>query len=180
MKKLSYRVSLGGVVASLGVFFMFLTGFGPFFTYLCPMISGLLLIVISEEISPGWSVATYTAISILSLLTTPDREAAVMFIFFFGYYPILKLFLDKLKPVLVRWISKLLVFNAAVILAYWIIINLMGLEDFFEQFKFMGRYGVWIFLFAANVVFLMYDVSVRSLILYYEKVFRPKFFKKIK
>ena len=57
-----------------------------------------------------------------------DREAALMFFFFFGYYSIIKGPLDRVRPKPLQFVIKTLIFNAAVIAAYWIVINLFGIK----------------------------------------------------
>ena len=41
-----------------------------------------------------------------------------MFIFFFGYYPILKGILERIKPKALSYLVKFLIFNLALVLAY--------------------------------------------------------------
>lgn len=180
MKKLSYKVSLGGIIAAIAIFAMFLTGFAPFFTYICPMAAGLLLIMISIEISPKWAVVTYAAISLLSAFITPDKEAAVIFVFFFGHYPITKLALEKIKSRVAEWLAKLAVFNVCVISGYWVIIKVFGMTAILEELGQYGQYALLIFLLCANVVFVMYDFAVSSFASAYVKWFRPNFLRKLK
>lgn len=180
MKKLSYKVALGGVLASISLFIMFLTGFGPFFTYLCPMCAGALLIVLVIEVSKKWALAAYAAVALLSIFTTPDKEAAMIFIFLFGYYPILKSVLEKIPNRALEWAAKVVVFNIAVISAYALIINVFGMTQFLDSFADWGKYGIGFFLLAANVCFVLYDFALSSIVDAYIKWFRPKFLRKFK
>lgn len=177
--KSSYKVSLGGVLAAIAVLCMFLTGFGPFFTYLCPMFAGTLLIMVVVEISVKWAFATYAAIAILSIFTTPDKEAALLFIFLLGYYPILKSIIERLSSRVFEWIIKFLVFNISVICCYWLVINAFGMGQILEDWGKWGQYGMLIFLAMGNVVFVIYDLFLTSVIVMYTKWFRPKFLRKI-
>ena len=180
MKKSSYKVALGGVIASLCTLIMFLTGFGPFLTYLCPMCAGALLVVIVIEISKKWALATYAAICILSIFITPDKEAALLFIFLFGYYPILKSLLEKVPSRVLEWICKLAVFNISVVSAYLLIIYVFGMNQFLDSLGNWGKYGLGFFMLFANVSFVLYDFSLSNLIEAYIKWFRPKFLRKFK
>ena len=38
----------------------------------------------------AWMI--YAAVAVLSLLFAADKEAALLFVLFFGYYPVLKIF----------------------------------------------------------------------------------------
>lgn len=71
---------------------MFLTGLIPIGTYALPAIAGVLLIVAVIEIGAKWAWMIYAAVAVLSLLFAADKEAALLFVLFFGYYPVLKSF----------------------------------------------------------------------------------------
>lgn len=177
MKNKSYKIALGGVTASLSILMLFLTGFGPFLTYICPALSGAVLMIMVIEISKKWAFATFVVVSILSVFTTPDKEAAVMFIFLLGYYPILKSVIEKMNHKVPEVIVKLLVFNVSVILAYLLIINVFGMAQILEDLGAIGQYGSVIFLLAANLVFLLYDKCLTAYATFYIKRIRPLFIK---
>ncbi len=63
---------------------MFLTGLISIGTYALPAFSGILLIVVVIELGAGWAWPVYIASSILSLLIAGDKEAAMLFVVFFG------------------------------------------------------------------------------------------------
>ena len=93
----SYRVALGGIVSALCVALMFLTGVLPALYIAAPMVAGMLMIVLRLEVSESWAWLTYLSVSLLALIVTFDKEAALMFILFFGYYPMLRLYLEKIR-----------------------------------------------------------------------------------
>jgi len=180
MKKLSYKVALGGIIAALALLVMFLTGLGPFLTYLCPMTAGILLVAVVIEISKKWAFATYCAIALLSAFITPDKEAAMLFIAFFGYYPILKSILEKMKFRVLEWVCKFAVFNVSVISAYWILMNVFGMGQILDALGEWGKYGILIFILAANAVFVLYDLTVSNIAITYINKLRPILIRKLK
>ena len=95
MQRISYRVALGGIITALCLLLMFLTGVMPLLYLALPMVAGALLLIIVSEIGTGWAVLTYAAVSLLSIFVTFDKEAALIFILFFGHYPILRQQLEK-------------------------------------------------------------------------------------
>ncbi len=175
----SYSIAEGGIIAALAVVLMLFTFF-PFATYALPALAGLLMVVIVIDFNLKWAFSVYVVVSVLSLLMTPDREAAIMFIAFFGYYPILKSVFEKLSSRILEWILKFSVFNVAVVGAYYVIINFLGMPDIMGEINELGKYGLWIFLGLANVTFLVYDIAITKLITLYLKWFRPKFLRKFK
>ena len=72
-------IALGGVLAALAVVIMSMGTLIPVATYVCPMLSALILQLVlktcGRRIAWGW----YAVVSILSLLMAPDKEAAAVF-----------------------------------------------------------------------------------------------------
>lgn len=162
----SGKVALGGMVTALCVVLMFLTGVIPIATYALPAVSGVLLVVIVIEMGAKWSWMVYAAVSVLSLLFAPDKEAAVLFVLFFGYYPILKSHIEKRQgKKLLAWVLKFLVFNAAMIASFFIAVKLLSIPE--DSFTLFGVYLPWVFLLLGNIVFLIYDYALSGLILMY-------------
>lgn len=180
MKKISYKIALGGVLASVCILMMFMTAVFPVLNYVLPVFAGTLIAVAAIEISTSWGFATFAAVAVLSVFVTPDKEAAILFIMFFGYYPVLKFHIDKIKAGIIRWVIKIAVFNVAIITAYYIIIYITGAVDFFEEFDFLGQYAVEIVLAIGNVFFILYNYTVSSIVTCYLNWFRPTFLDKIK
>ena len=174
----SSAVAIGGVASALCLLFMFLTGVMPFATFALPAVAGMVLIAVVVE--NGYKVAfcVYVAVSLLSLVMVPDREAAMMFIGFFGYYVIIKGRLDKIKSRFVRISTKLVIFNTAVICSYLIIIFVFGLTELLEADPILGKYAFLILLIPANLVFAVYDLAVKRVAIAYIYWFRPKFLRK--
>ena len=178
--KVSFIVSLGGSVSALCLFSMFMTGIMPMFVYTFPALAGALLIIIVIELGIKWAFLTYSTVGLLSLFITPDKEAAVMFIMFLGYYPIVKSFFEKTRIRALEWLLKLACFSVSVILAYQIIIKIFGITDVLSEFGEFGKYGALAFLAAANVVFVIYDIALTRIISAYISWFRPKILRKLK
>ncbi len=159
--------ALGGIISALSVFVMFLSGVFPFLTYVIPALSGLILIVTVREAELKWSFFIYCAVAILSMLVVADKEAAIMYTFFFGHYPVVReLFERHLKGVF-KPVAKFALFNASVVLGYLVIIYIFaipieGLDEF-------GKYTVPILLGMGNVIFVMYEYILSNLFIIYDK-----------
>lgn len=179
MKKLSYKVSLGGIMSALCILLMFLTAVFPPLNITIPIFTGLLIAMVSVETGAAWAFATYGSVAVLSMFVTPDKEAAIIFIMFFGYYPVLQQLLDRMKNRPLRFVLKLAVFNVSIISAYFIIINFLGMTDLFSDFEGFGAYMVPALILFGNVIFLFYDYVMRILVQTYTTVFRPRFLRKI-
>jgi len=176
LKKTS-KTALGGIVAALSVAAMFVLSVIESMTYAVPAIAGAFLVLVVVESGKKWAAGVYAVVSIMSLMLIPNKEAAVMYTAFFGYYPVLKAVLEERTPKWLEWIIKLAVFNAAMLLAYWFVKLLIGvgLEELGGEF--LGRYAVPVLLLVANVMFLLYDFALTQYISLYVKRGR-KYFKR--
>ena len=161
----SGKIALGGLLTALGVVLMFLTGLIPIGTYALPAIAGVLLIVAVIEIGAKWAWMIYAAVAVLSLLFAADKEAALLFVLFFGYYPVLKSFLERISNKVLSWISKFAVFNVAVVACFFLAVNFLQLPE--DSFTVFGIYLPWVFLILGNAVFLIYDIALSDLVATY-------------
>jgi hypothetical protein len=103
---------------------------------------------------PKIAWAWYGAVTILSLLLAPDKEAGAVFAFF-GYYPIVKPWLDK-RPLCFLW--KLVLFNLSIFAMYGLLIYLLGLQQVLSDFQELGTVMIVVTLILGNVTLFMMDV----------------------
>ncbi len=146
-------MALGGMMAALAVVIMCLGGLIPFATFVCPMVCMLILQLIAKLCGQriGWT--WYAAVAILSMLMSPDKEGAALFLFL-GFYPLVKPKLDKLP---LRWLWKGLLFNIVILVMYFVLINLFGMAELAGEFREMGTILLVITLILGNVTFFLLD-----------------------
>ena len=178
--KNSSKISLCGMMCALSIVFMFLTGVFPYATYALPALAGLTLIVLVIETSKKWAFVAYLAVSLLSLLISPDRMAALLFIIFFGYYPILKSIIETKWKRISEWVCKLLLFNIAVGASYFLMQFFVSMEDVWAVFGKYGILGVIVGILFLNIVFVIYDIAVSRVITAYIHWFRPRYLRKLR
>lgn len=164
-KILSFKVALGGVVAALSLLLMILAGVTSTLVYAIPMITGALLMMLVVEFGQSFAGLIYVAVSIISLLLLGNKEAAIMYIAFFGYYPIIKSVLEKHLKGFICWIVKYVIFNVAMILSYFIVTKIFMIS--FEDVESFGKFALPLLLFAGNILFAMYDVVLTRLVSIY-------------
>ncbi len=171
--KQSSKTALGGIISALSVVLMLLTAVIPFMSYALPLLAGALLIIMVIEISKSWAFIVYVAVSLLAFFVVPDKEAATFYIAFFGYYPIIKSTLEKHLPVVVEWIVKFAIFNAAIVAGFFFSTYVLGIP--FDDIEGLGKYGLPALLALANVVFVVYDIMLTKLVTLYLYKFRKSF-----
>lgn len=176
--KKSTQVAMGGIASALCLLLMLLTII-PIATYTMPALAGMVLIVVVIEngYSTAWMV--YAAVGFLSLFICPDKEAAMLFVGFFGYYPIIKGKLERIRIRAGEYTVKFIIFNAAMVANYLVIIFLFGMQKILEEVGPLGQYSVLALLALGNVVFFVYDLALSKIIMAYKYVLRKKIFRRI-
>lgn len=146
-------VAFGGVMAALALVIMCLGTVIPVATYaapvLCVVVGQLVYRVCGKRI--GW--AWYGAVTVLSLLLAPDKEAAAVFAVV-GYYPMVKPWLDRRKG---KWLWKGLLFNGSILALYALLLKLIGMEQLLSDFQGMGTAMYVVLLLLGNVTFFLMD-----------------------
>lgn len=168
--KRNVNLTLCGITVGLSVIFMMLAYF-PYFTYAVPAVVSLLAVMLVIETNIKWAFASYIASSVLVFLFA-EPESKLMFICFFGYYPIAKALIERINNPIIEWVLKLAVFNAAMVAVYLFFAGLFGIS--INDFGALGKYGALIFLGMGNVVFVLYDYTVSKLIGTYILRMQPK------
>ena len=156
---------MGGVVAALSLVLMFLTSLIPFGTYAFPAMAGILLILLVFNLGYGYAVAVFGITAVLSFVLLTDKEAALYYTIFLGYYPILKGVIERIRSKAIQYVIKITLFNMCVIAAFYIGLLLLSVPK--ESFVLFGVYLPWVFLILGNLFFVVYDLCITRLVTLY-------------
>jgi len=171
--KQSSKCAIGGILSALSLVLMISVAIIPFLTYALPAVAGTLIVLMVIETDKKWAFGVYAAVAILAMILVPDKEVAVMYLAFFGYYPILKSAVESKFNSVVGWIIKVSTFLVTIVLSYILMINLMGVTiDEVEEF---GIIAVPMLLGMGTFAFVMYDIALTKLIILYLQKFRKLF-----
>ena len=110
--------------------------------------------------------------AILAILTAPEKESAILFVFF-GYYPMIKKYLGRL-PKMLKYFAKFLYVNLLIFAAYWLMLKVFGLTSVSEDFKDIQRWTLAVMLVLANLSFFIYDVLIDRIEVVYHVRLRRK------
>lgn len=171
-KDKNFKIAFGGVITALSIVIMFLTGIIPTMTYALPAVSGALLMAVVIEIGPKFAGIVYAAVAFLSFIVVADKEAAVMYAMFFGYYPIIKSFIEKKLNKALSWLVKYIIFNVSVIFSYFIVTKLLCIT--YDDMGAFGNFFLPVLLLLANFVFAIYDIALTRLVSAYLMCWRKK------
>ena len=159
MKKTS-KIALSAVFAALSVALMALVSIIPNLELALPAISSLFVAVIVIEVDKKWA-----AVSLLSLTVVPNKESAIIYAVFFGYYPVLKSVLESKTPRAVEYIIKILTFSVVMSLSYFLMVKFMGIDPDLPDF--LGKWAIPAIALLGIIAFLLYDYALSKLITFY-------------
>lgn len=171
----SFRVAFCGLVCALALVLMLCTGLIPVGTFAFPIFAGILLVAVVIEFGEKWAVAAFAAVAILSLFLAADKEAVAYFIAFFGFYPIAKSGIERLKSRAVQYILKYALFTVCIISAFTVCKFVLAVP--YEEFTVFGVYIPWVFLLISEIIFFAYDKCVTIMVMRYIVSIRNKIFK---
>ena len=173
-KDKTMRLTMCAMLAALGVVLLWLGSAVEVVDISMAVVASLLCVfaVIEYGGSAPWLVYGVTAV--LSLLLLPQKTPALMYLVFFGYYPILKEKLEK-KPKWAAWIWKEVIFNLALavllVLSHFLLFTAASAGNM--VFYYVALVGL------AELAFPLYDIALTRLISLYLFRLRKRFrFKK--
>lgn len=100
----------------------------------------------------------WAASGLLGLILLPDKGAALLYLLFFGIYPVLKSRFEGMRRQILCWLGKFAYFNL-VLAVFWFFLKalfLPSLPSWLDQ-----TWTVWL---VGNIVFLAYDIGLSRLI----------------
>ena len=146
----------------------------PLTTILCPAVAGFFLLPVLREFGTKKAFLLYLAASILSLLLVPDKEAALLFVFLLGPYPLLRPKINQLTSTVARVISKLVLCNILIVCVYSLLLFIIAPGFFAAEFGDYTTIGIVVLLVMSNIAFLLYDLCLTRMTFLYEFKLRDK------
>lgn len=150
------KLTFCAMMSALAILFM-LASYFPYLTYSIPAIAGIFVMISVIEVNKKWALFSYLASSLV-IFFLAEPESRLLYIVFFGYYPIIKSIFESVKSRVVEYLLKFLLFNLVIVLTYTVLAQLLGVS--FGEMNEFGKYTAVILLFAANIVFPIYDIAL--------------------
>jgi hypothetical protein len=168
--KNTVKITACGVISALAVVLMLATNI-PVMLYTVPAVTGILFMIPAIEFNSKWAFLCFGVTAVLSFILPTEREAFVMFVGLLGYYPILKMLIERLPSRPIGFLLKFIAFNLALAGCFFVIVKVLGLPVFQND-----RFGLWVtvgLVFTlGNVAFWVYDFTLTRLIGMYFIKFR--------
>ena len=168
-------ISVCGLFAALSVVIMLLAYIGVL-TYAVPALAGALLVIIYLELGVKNAFTVYFAVSVLSFIMC-EKESALCYLLFFGYYPLIKAYIERIQSRVSQWIIKVALFSVSFSLV--LILATFVLDIPIDTMGYGVYYIIGLFL-GLEVMFVFYDIALTRVITFYLVVYREKFRKLMK
>jgi hypothetical protein len=160
MSKKTRRITLTAVFTALTVVFLYLASILP--TVRLGFTAAASLFAVAAVIEAGIVSAFFVFIgsSIIGALLLPDKTAVIIYVLFFGYYPVIKSLAEKSRSMLLNWALKLAVFEAAFTLTWFLFRSLIF------NVKVLWMPVIVVYLIGTSA-FLVFDIGLTRLIGFY-------------
>ena len=162
----TFKITLGGICLALAVIFMFAATFVPGVELTLFAISSLFTAVVIIETGNPKSFLMFAGASILGLVLIPNKVAIIPYVVLFGYYPILKFYIEKIKSGIMQVVCKTIYFAAVLSL------GLLAFKSVIAQSINLPDYPVALLIVAGTLVMLLYDFVLTFLINWYIRRFK--------
>lgn len=161
------QVALVGMLTALSLAFLYLSSISPTARLGITAIAGVFPAgaVVSVGVRAGFFC--YGATGILGILLLPGKGSAVLYLLFFGLWPMLKSLLEQLPNRILEWVCKLAICNSILAILWF------GLRELLLPFLPAALSESWMIFAGGSIAFVIYDVGFSKLIgLYIARVDR--------
>ena len=157
MSKRTRLITTSALLTALTMVFLYLSSVFP--TMQLTFVAAASLFVTAQVIENGIRGGLFVFIgsTLLGFLIVPDKTSMILYLLFFGYYPIVKSLAERNNKPLIRWLIKISIMSAAMA----VILYFFG-ELIFDLGSF--EYGVLAFAALFEITFILYDIGLTQLI----------------
>lgn len=154
-----FSAALGGVMAAGSLAVLWLACVVPSGRMGVAAAAGLFPMVTTLYAGPAAGYLCWAAAGLLGLILLPDKGVALLFLAFFGLYPVVKGGIESLRRLPLEWILKLVMFNLVLSL-FWFILRELFLPS---PPPWLGENTPLLFG-VGNLAFIAYDTGLSQLI----------------
>lgn len=146
------KIAAGAMMAAVCVVIMLLGAVIDLGTYAAALLAGVAMIPYGQKYGRKYQLMVFAASAALSFMLVPNIEQNLMYLGFFGWYPILWPSLEKLNKA-ARYAAKFVIFNLCFISIEALVMLVLVPEV-------MGSTLFVIFIITANITFFAYDYMI--------------------
>ncbi len=159
MKKKTKITAVCGVISALEIALLYIGSITDIMDLTFGAVASLITAVIVIEAGGAAPYFVYGVTSVISLLMLPNKFIGVVYLLFFGFYPMIKAVFERIHYAL-GWILKLSVFNTVLLIIIVLSEKFFMAEDISLTFEVAT-------ILLANAAFVLYDICFTKLITLY-------------
>jgi len=160
MNKKTRQITLSAMFSALSAVSLYFASVWPTGQVGIVAFSSLFVAAAVIEMGIVQGIYVFIVSSLLGILLLPDKAAPLLYILFFGFYPVIKSSSEMVRSRMLQWVIKLAVFNAA-LTVIWFFVRWIFI-DFGENSP-----GTAIIYLFGNVIFIVFDYGYTKLIWFY-------------
>lgn len=165
------QLSLAALISALITVILILGTFLDILDLACVSLSAIIIAVMQNILTRKYIYLIYTVSSALSLILIPLRSCSLMFVFFFGYYPVLRKEIYRyIKTKKLCLFILFAVYNLSMALLFTVFKSIFGI---YNEPAFMYI----ILIIVSNVFFFVFELLMSRIHILYEYKIK-KLFKK--
>lgn len=162
------KLALAAMLTALSLVVLWAAAMAPWGRIGLVAVAGLMPAAAVISAGPAAGGLCWAGTSVLALILLPSKGCGLLYLIFFGLYPLVKWAAERLRKLPLELVVKLAFFNVALTVLWF------GLRGIFlwgiPQAEELG----WLLYPIGNVVFLVYDYGFSKLIAFYAaRVDRP-------
>ena len=161
------RVTFSAISLALTVICLYAAAVLPTGRLVALALSSAFCTICIYQYGVRYGAALYVGASILALLLIPNRMFTMLYILFLGYYPIVKLFIERLDRLWAEWVIKFIFFNAVLVVLY-VLFKLFLVPTFDSAIITLVLKYMAVIILLLEVIFAIYDWMLSYMISYYE------------
>ena len=167
-RKETNTIALGGICLALTMVFLFGASFVPGAELTLYALSSLFVAVMVIERGPKSGVMLYAAAVILGLILVPNKLGMLPYICLFGYYGVVKFYIEKARNPVIQVVLKAALFAVLIAIALWgtkgLLLGNIQIPDYSKAVIFIG--GI--------LMMMLYDVIYTLVIRIYKERFKKE------
>lgn len=155
------KIALGGICLALTVIFLYVGSIIPGVELTMFALASLFTAVMILETGIGGGVLLYAAASVLGFVLLPNKLALIPYAFLFGYYGIVKFYVEKSSSGILQMAVKAAFFAAI------LCVGLLGFREMLLGAISLPDYPVIVLIAGGVILMLLYDFLFTQLINFY-------------
>jgi hypothetical protein len=156
----SKKITYGGIITAINIILLYLASIVPTAKITLFTLVSISVAIMIIEFKVREAIITYLSTSIIGLLIVPSKSIMILYVAFFGYYGIIKYYIERINNVLIEWVLKIIFFNIVFSIVFKIVKELL-----FGDITL--KYSILFVLFAAEVGFIAFDYAFSLVVNFY-------------